>query len=52
MLVKIIRNRAAMHRMIFEQLPTMRNLETKPQDRVNNCWSGHRGAINPTTAGR
>jgi hypothetical protein len=43
---------AATHRMLHEQVRTMRNRGTKPLDRISNCWSGHRGAINPMAAER
>lgn len=41
------REMAVMHRMVNEQLRKMQNLETPPDDRPINCFTCHRGAINP-----
>jgi len=44
------REMAVMHRMVNEQLRKMQNLETPPDDRPINCFTCHRGAINPNEA--
>jgi len=41
------REMAVMHRAINEQLKTMQNLEIKPEERLINCSTCHRGAVNP-----
>ena len=44
------REMAAMHRGINSQLRSMRNLELPPDDRNINCFTCHRGTIDPTKA--
>ena len=41
------REMAVMHRMINGQLRQMQNLEPPPDKRSINCFSCHRGAIDP-----
>jgi hypothetical protein len=41
------REMAYMHHAIVEQIQKMQNLEHKPEQRVVNCTTCHRGAINP-----
>jgi hypothetical protein len=43
---------AAMHRMLFEQLRTIQNLEPKPEEVAINCSTCHREAINSMAADR
>lgn len=42
------REMAVMHHMINDQLRNMRNLELPPDKRSINCFSCHRGGIDPT----
>ena len=44
------REMAVMHRMVNEQLSKMQNLEAPPDDRLINCFTCHRGTINPNKA--
>ena len=44
------REMAAMHRMINTRLHEMQNIDKPPDKRFINCWTCHRGAIDPTTA--
>ena len=46
------REMAAMHRMINTRLHEMQNLEQPPDKRFINCWTCHRGAIDPVAADR
>src|SRR5262245_42198039 len=41
------REMAVMHRAINDQLRQMQNLKSPPEDRLINCFTCHRGAINP-----
>jgi hypothetical protein len=38
---------AVMHRMINQRLREMQNLDPPPDKRSINCFSCHRGAIDP-----
>lgn len=42
------REMAVMHRMINERLRGMQNLEAPPDDRTINCFTCHRGTVDPT----
>ena len=44
------REMAVMHRMLNQQLRQMKNLDTPPDDRAINCFTCHRGAIDPREA--
>ncbi len=44
------REMAVMHRMVNDQLRSMQNLETPLDDRPINCFTCHRGTINPNKA--
>lgn len=46
------REMAIMHRAINDQLRSMRNLETLPADRPINCFTCHRGRVNPNQAAK
>jgi Photosynthetic reaction centre cytochrome C subunit len=42
------REMAVMHRMINDRLRNMQNLEAVPDDRTINCFTCHRGTVDPT----
>jgi hypothetical protein len=42
------REMAVMHRMINDALRKMQNIEIPPDNRPINCFTCHRGAIDPT----
>lgn len=44
------REMAVMHYMVNQQLRKMQNLETPPDNRPINCFTCHRGTINPNKA--
>ena len=46
------REMAVMHHSINDQLRKMRNLETPPADRPINCFTCHRGKVNPRQAAK
>jgi len=44
------REMAAMHRMVNTRLHDMQNIDKAPDKRSINCWTCHRGAVDPTLA--